>query len=82
MDGMSILLNSLGINVDEIKQVATQVKTVADGFASQLNRIEAQNTQILAVLNRYGATDEIHPLEKPNAGSDTQHRSNAGKLDS
>lgn len=72
MDGMGFLLNSLGIDPDEIKNAASQVQATAKDFLARLDRIEVKLDKVLTILQEVEATSEQHSylrLENYDRGS-------------
>lgn len=57
MDGMGFLLNSLGIDPDEIKNAASQVQATAKDFLARLDRIEVKLDKVLTILQEVEAYD-------------------------
>lgn len=79
MDGMGFLLNSMGIDPDQIKDAAGKVQATAAAFEAKLNSIEFKMDLILSHIKleqerqaRESAYLKVNGV-MPHAGSDIEH---------
>jgi hypothetical protein len=57
MDGMGFLLNSLGIDPEQLKTAASQVQQTAQDFLARLDRIEKKVDTVVEELTNGRGSD-------------------------